>query len=143
MGSLWGFIILEVVVWVWTGKCLSLSYALRLDLPRLTNRVYTYFSCIVVGGLYINPVVYQLLCMRFLLYTLIACIKQAAHRVMALPNVIWPWSIFYSKDPLLGRKIKNLSKKKKFEIEYSKLINCLGGMCQTCQGTTIYGMFGI
>jgi hypothetical protein len=30
-----------------------------------------------------------------------------------------------------------------FEIEYSKLINCLGGMCQTCQGITIYGMFGI
>jgi hypothetical protein len=27
---------------------------------------------------------------------------------MALANVIWPWSIFYSKDQSLGRKIKNL-----------------------------------
>jgi hypothetical protein len=29
------------------------------------------------------------------------------------------------------------------KIEYSKLINCLGGMCKTSQGITIYGMFGI
>jgi hypothetical protein len=30
--------------------------------------------------------------------------KQAAHYVMALPNVIWPWSIFYSKDQLLRKE---------------------------------------
>jgi hypothetical protein len=29
------------------------------------------------------------------------------------------------------------------KIEYSKLINCLGGMCQSCQGIIIYGMFGM
>jgi hypothetical protein len=26
--------------------------------------------------------------------------KQEPHGVMALPNVIWPWSIFYSKNQL-------------------------------------------
>jgi ferredoxin len=30
-----------------------------------------------------------------------------------------------------------------FKIVYSKLINCLGNMCQTCQGTIVYGMLGI
>jgi hypothetical protein len=49
-------------------------------------------------------------------------------------------NILFQRPTLLGRKIKNL---KEIEIEYSKLINCLGGMCQTCQGTTIYGMFRI
>jgi hypothetical protein len=32
--------------------------------------------------------------------------KQTAHHVMALPNVIWPWSIFYSKDQLLRKENK-------------------------------------
>jgi hypothetical protein len=43
----------------------------------------------------------------------------------------------------LGTKIKNLMIILFFKIEYSKLINFLGGICRTCQGTTIYGMFGI
>jgi hypothetical protein len=30
--------------------------------------------------------------------------KQAAHRVMALPNVMWPWSIFYSNEKLLRKE---------------------------------------
>jgi ferredoxin len=61
---------------------------------------------------------------------------------MALPNVIWPWSIFYSKDQLLRKENKEflgIFYFPKLNIQ----INCLGGMCQTCQCTTIYGMFGI
>jgi len=57
---------------------------------------------------------------------------------MALPNVIWPWSIFYSKDQLLKKENKEFLGVFFFKIEYSKLINCLGGMCQTCQGTLVY-----
>jgi hypothetical protein len=30
--------------------------------------------------------------------------QQATHCVMALPNVIWPWSIFYSKDQLFRKE---------------------------------------
>ncbi len=64
--------------------------------------------------------------------------------VMALPNVIWPWSIFYSKDQLLKKENEESLWIFYFpKIEYSKLINYLGGMCQTCQGTTIYGLFRI
>jgi hypothetical protein len=43
----------------------------------------------------------------------------------------------------LGTKVKNLMIILSFKFEYSKIINCLGGICRTCQGTTIYGMFGI
>jgi hypothetical protein len=50
---------------------------------------------------------------------------------------------FIPKTNSFGRKIKNILNILFFEIEYSKLINCLGGMSQTCQGTTICGMFGI
>jgi hypothetical protein len=32
--------------------------------------------------------------------------KQAAHCLMALPNVIWPWSIYYSKGQLLKKENK-------------------------------------
>jgi ferredoxin len=62
---------------------------------------------------------------------------------MALPNVIWPWSIFYFKDQFFHKENKESLRIFFLEIEYSKLINCSGGMCQTCQGTTVYGMFGI
>jgi hypothetical protein len=55
------------------------------------------------------------------------------------PNVIWPWSIFYSKNQLL----RNESQESLRVFYFSKLINFLGGICQTCQGTTIYGMFRI
>ncbi len=65
--------------------------------------------------------------------------KQAAHLIMALPNVIWPWSIFDSKGQLLRKE----TKESLGVFDFSKLINCLGSMCQTCQGTTIYEMFGI
>jgi len=50
---------------------------------------------------------------------------------------------FIPKTNSLGGKINNLYEYLFFEIEYSKLINCLGGMCQTCQGITIYGMLGM
>jgi hypothetical protein len=30
--------------------------------------------------------------------------KQIAHRLMVLPNVIWPWSIYYSKGQLLKKE---------------------------------------
>jgi hypothetical protein len=33
-------------------------------------------------------------------------VKLVVHRIMALPNVIWPWSIFYSKDQLLKKENK-------------------------------------
>jgi hypothetical protein len=55
--------------------------------------------------------------------------KEVAHCVMALPNVIWPWSIFYSKDQLLRKENKESLGRFFFEIEYSKLINFLGDMC--------------
>ncbi len=50
---------------------------------------------------------------------------------------------FIPKTNSLGRK-KNKFRSILFsKMEYSKLINCLGGMCQTYQCNTIYGMFGI
>jgi hypothetical protein len=64
--------------------------------------------------------------------------KQVAHC-----NVIWPWSIFFSKDQLLRKENKKSLGVFFFKIEYLKLIICLGCMCQTCQGTIVYGMFGI
>jgi hypothetical protein len=32
--------------------------------------------------------------------------QQAAHHAMAVPNVIWPWFIFYSKDQLRTKENK-------------------------------------
>jgi hypothetical protein len=48
---------------------------------------------------------------------------------------------FIPKTNSLGRKINNLWEYFFFEIKYSNLINCLGGMCQTCEGIIICGMF--
>jgi hypothetical protein len=47
------------------------------------------------------------------------------------------------KDQLLRKKNKESLGFIFFEIESSKLVNCLGGMCQTYQGIIVYGMFGI
>jgi hypothetical protein len=47
------------------------------------------------------------------------------------------------KDQLLRKENKESLGFFFFKIEYSRLINCLGGMCQTCQGIIVYGMFGI
>jgi hypothetical protein len=55
--------------------------------------------------------------------------KQVAHCVMAMPNVIWPLSIFYSKDQVLRKENKkSLGVFYFFKIEWSNLINCLGSM---------------
>jgi hypothetical protein len=50
---------------------------------------------------------------------------------------------FIPKINSLGRKMKIFNSNLLSKAEYTKLINSLGGMCQTCQGTTTYGMFGI
>jgi hypothetical protein len=48
--------------------------------------------------------------------------NKATHLVMALPNVIWPWSIFYSKDQLLRKENReSLGVFLLFKIKYSKL----------------------
>jgi hypothetical protein len=69
--------------------------------------------------------------------------KQAAHRVMVLPNVMTIINILFQRPSPWEGKWRIFNNILFSEIECSKLINYLGGMCQTCQCTTIYGMFGI
>jgi hypothetical protein len=51
--------------------------------------------------------------------------------------------MLYDHDQYFIPKTNSLGSILFFKIEYSKLINCLGGMCQSCQGIIIYGMFGM
>jgi hypothetical protein len=63
---------------------------------------------------------------------------------MALPNVISPWSIFYSKDQLLRKE-----KKESLEVFYFLKLNIQiqlivrEACAKTCQGIVVYGMFGL
>jgi hypothetical protein len=61
---------------------------------------------------------------------------------MALPNVISPWSIFYSKDQLLRKENKE-SLGVFYFLNFQNQLIVREACAKTYQGTIVYGMFGI